>query len=109
MIRHINLSPSEDGPNRTDGNCGPPLRIAYLTMSDASDRTAWSGSQYYMAQALERYCGEVRRIGPLQPLSVKTGKWVRRGVRLLTGRRYMHMYTTSFSRTLGEMAEKRLL
>jgi glycosyltransferase involved in cell wall biosynthesis len=108
MIRKTDPAQSADGPRMTAGNCQGRLRIAYVTMDDPNDRRSWSGTRYYMAQALDKHCGDVRRIGPLQPFSVKTGKWVRRGVRLLTGKRYMHMYTTFFSKALGGMAEKSL-
>jgi glycosyltransferase involved in cell wall biosynthesis len=41
------------------------LRIAYVTLSDPTDRRAWSGTDFAIARALERHCGEVIAIGPL--------------------------------------------
>jgi len=84
------------------------LRIAYLSMDDINDRSSWSGTRYYMAQALEKYCGDVVPIGPLQPFSLKVGHAFQRGVRLLTGKRYMHFQTISLSKKLGKMVEKRM-
>lgn len=84
------------------------VRIAYLTITDPDDRTSWSGTHFSMAQALEKHCGEVVRVGPLQPLSLKVGYATQKAVRLLTGKRYLPAYTASFSRTLGGMVQQRL-
>lgn len=42
------------------------LKIAYITSKDPSDRRAWSGTHYFMAQALEKHCGDVSYVGPLR-------------------------------------------
>jgi glycosyltransferase involved in cell wall biosynthesis len=84
------------------------LRIAFLTMRDANDRRSWSGTPYFMAQALEKHCGDVLRIGPLQPFSVRVGKLMQKGIRSLTGMTYLYTHTTSLSKNLGKMAGKRL-
>jgi len=106
MLTQTNIAPVVPTPKHAEQRLGRRLRVAYLTMNDSHDRTAWSGSQFYMAQALEKHF-DVLRVGPLRPFSMTTGKVLARGVRLLTGRKYMYMYTTSFSRTLGKMVEKR--
>lgn len=92
----------------TSQNSERRLRIAYLTMFDPNDRRSWSGTDYYMAQALERHCGEVFCVGPLQPFTLKVGKVIQWGVRFLTGRRYLHMQTRSLSRRMGQMAQKKM-
>jgi glycosyltransferase involved in cell wall biosynthesis len=107
MIRQPDVAQS-DNPKSADGNRNRRLRIAYVTMDDPNDRRSWSGTRYYMAQALEKHCGDVVRVGPLKPASLSVGNAIRRGVRLITGKRYLHMATTSFSKTLGEMTRKRL-
>ena len=50
------------------------LRIALVSTRDSNDRRSWSGTLYNMGQALERHCGNVLRIGPLEPRSLKIGK-----------------------------------
>jgi len=45
-----------------DGN---RLKIAFLTATDARDKKSRSGSLYYMAHALQKYCGDVYYLGPL--------------------------------------------
>jgi glycosyltransferase involved in cell wall biosynthesis len=84
------------------------LRIAYVTVRDSSDRRSWSGTLYNMGQALERHCGDVFRIGPFQPPSMKIGKLVSYGVRVLTGRTYLYTHTLSLSKKMGRMAEKKM-
>jgi len=83
------------------------MRIAYLTAKDPNDRRSWSGTQYYMARALERHCGEVFCVGPLPLFSAKLGKVVSRGLGLM-GITYLYTHTASVSRKLGKMAEKKL-
>lgn len=41
------------------------LKIAFLTATDARDKRSRSGTIYYMAQALQKYCGDVYYLGPL--------------------------------------------
>lgn len=40
-------------------------RIAYITLSDANDRTTWSGTNFYMLQSIRKHLGETKAIGPL--------------------------------------------
>ncbi|HEV2581018.1 MAG TPA: glycosyltransferase family 4 protein [Ktedonobacteraceae bacterium] len=41
------------------------LQIAYLTAEDPQSKYAWSGTTYYMAQALQKHCGDVHYLGPI--------------------------------------------
>lgn len=47
------------------GIMGKPLKIAFLTATDARDKSSRSGTLYYMAKALEKHCGDVYYLGPL--------------------------------------------
>lgn len=44
---------------------GKPLKIAFLTATDARNKRARSGTIYYMAEALQKHCGDVYYLGPL--------------------------------------------
>ncbi|MGH9765502.1 MAG: glycosyltransferase, partial [Blastocatellia bacterium] len=88
-------------------NLGRRLRIAYLTINDPTDRRSWSGTDYCMARALEKHCGELFLMGPLQPLSQMAGKSIRRVFNLL-GRTYLPAHTMSASKILGRMADRKL-
>jgi glycosyltransferase involved in cell wall biosynthesis len=68
-----------------------PLKIAYLTMSeDPLDRRAWSGLIYYIAQSLQRHCGEVAFLSPVCPCWMEDHiAWLIRGAsRILLKRKY---------------------
>lgn len=41
------------------------LKIAYLTSENPKDKRSWSGITYYMAQALEKHCGDVDYLEPI--------------------------------------------
>ncbi len=41
------------------------MEIAFLTSLDPQNKRSWSGIHYYMAQALQKHCGEVSYIGPM--------------------------------------------
>lgn len=45
---------------------GKPLKIAFLTETDAKDKRSRSGTIYYMAEALQKHCGDVYYLGPLK-------------------------------------------
>lgn len=83
------------------------MRIAYLTANDPNDKRSWSGTQYYMARALQKHCGEVFCVGPLPLVSAKIAKMASRALRLV-GVTYLYTHTTSMSKKLGKMAEKRM-
>jgi len=61
-----------------------------------------------MGQALERHCGEVLRIGPLEPRSMKVGKVISGAIRRFTNRNYLYTNTTSAAKKVSKMAEKKL-
>ena len=41
------------------------LKIAFLTATNARDKKSRSGTLYYMGQALQKHCGDVYYLGPL--------------------------------------------
>ncbi len=64
------------------------LNIALVTAADPKDRRSWSGSIFFMGQALQRHVGAVDYLGPMlipfQRLKTKWAHWTHR----LLGRRY---------------------
>jgi glycosyltransferase involved in cell wall biosynthesis len=83
-------------------------RIGYLTSNDPLDRRSWSGTQYYIAQALQKHCGDVFPIGPIKPRSVILKQAVQKGLRLLAGRNYLYTHTISLSKQMARIAEKKM-
>jgi len=82
------------------------LNIAYLTVNDPRDRRSWSGTEFSMAQAIERHCGTVHYIGPIRLKSILFAKVLHRLLKKLTGKTYL--YTESISRRLGRVARRRI-
>lgn len=83
------------------------LRIAYLTVNDPTDRRSWSGTQYYMAQALQRHCGDVTALGPIRPASMFLRKVLRRALKIV-GKRYLFTHSVAFANATARIAEHRL-
>jgi|SRR5579863_8985272 len=59
------------------------LKIAYLTAEDPESKRSWSGSTYYMAQALQKHCGEVHYLGPIKTVERRIGSIMNKSASLL--------------------------
>jgi glycosyltransferase involved in cell wall biosynthesis len=84
------------------------FKIAYLSVSDPADRKSWSGIHYYMARALQRYCGDVTALGPINPASMLPRKALRKILRATMGKEYLFTHTVGFARETARIAEQRL-
>lgn len=60
------------------------LKIAYVTSTNPNDRRAWSGTHYFIAQALQKHCGEVHYIGPLKSRAKFFVKMSSRAIRVVS-------------------------
>ena len=93
-------------------DCAPARRIrpriAYVTSNDPRDRRSWSGTHYYMAQALQRHCGDLVPIGPIKPGSLLLKKVLQKGLKLLTGKTYLYTHTVALSKQLANIVTKRM-
>ena len=83
-------------------------QIAFLTISDARDKRSWSGTLYFMAQAMERLCGDVEYIGPLESRLDWLGKLINRGSLELFGKQYDYTRAPWFAKNLAKQAAKKL-
>jgi glycosyltransferase involved in cell wall biosynthesis len=61
-----------------------------------------------MARALQKHCGDVTFLGPIQPASLILGKLASKALRLSTGKTYLHTHTVSLSKRIARIAEQRL-
>ena len=59
------------------------LKIAYLTVEDPRNKRSWSGSTYYMAQALQKHCGDVHYLGPIRVIENRIGSALNKSIRFL--------------------------
>lgn len=83
-------------------------RIAILSSQDTRSRAAWSGTPYYMAQALQRHCGDVVHLGPARSLVELAGKVRNRASTLLLGRPTPYHHAASLARDYARTFERRL-
>ncbi len=83
-------------------------KIAYLTSNDPRDRRSWSGTHYFMAQALQKHCGDVSLLGPIKPPLVPAAKICDRVLRKATGKRYLYTHSVWLSKHIAKIAERRL-
>lgn len=103
-----NICADEEAGDVNQGRKRARPRIAYLTRNDPQDRKSWSGTQYSMATALQRHCGDVVPIGPINPPLETLRKAVRKSLRRLTGRTYLYTHTVGFSKQIARIAAKKI-
>jgi glycosyltransferase involved in cell wall biosynthesis len=85
------------------------LRIAFLTSLDPKDRRSWSGTIYHIAQALQKHCGDITFIGPIDCSKQKTiGKIRNRVSELLFKKKVMFTHGTLISKHCAKVASQRL-
>ena len=74
-------------------------RIAYVTPLDPANKRSWSGTIYYMAQALERHCGDIVALGPVD-IGQFAGKVYSRVTHAIIGKRYDYSHAIGYARCL---------
>lgn len=63
------------------------LRIAFVSAADPHDRRTWSGSTFFMAEALERHVGVVDYLGPMSIPGQKVKEKLARLTYRISGKR----------------------
>ncbi len=85
------------------------FNIALLTSLDAQDRRSWSGTHYYLAQSLQKYCGEVSYIGPLSASTeMLIGRITHKIVRLFLHKNFAFRHTYAVSKRYAKSIKKKL-
>lgn len=85
------------------------LRIALLTSLDPRDRRSWSGTIYHIARTLQKYCGEVTYIGPIDCAKQKTiGKIRNRLAELFLKKKIMFTHGILIAKHCAKVAAQRL-
>ena len=90
--------------NSEDGH----MRIGLVTASDARSRESWSGTHYYMAQALQKHCGELFYLGPIQTIVKSAVGDVARILQLLSRKRYWHPRSIVVAMRYARILEQRI-
>ena len=85
------------------------LRIALITALDVFDRRSWSGTFYYMTRSLQKHCGDVTVIGPMDAShEMFIGMLLDKGVKLLLKKSFAFRHTFSVSKRYAQIASRRL-
>ena len=84
------------------------LKIAYVTASDPHDKRSWSGSIFYIAQSLQRHCGDVYYLGPLNPLTELIPKAMHRLFKITLKKNYSPIHSKILSRAYARIIQKKL-
>ena len=84
------------------------MNIAFLTAQDPLDRRSWSGTYYYMATALAKYCGKVTPLGPVNLHQIFLGKVLNKASRLLFNSAYNYSHNLSLARKYARIFQKKL-
>ena len=100
------LSPTGPQPRSRSGS---RPRLAFLTAADPRDQRAWSSAYFCMAQALQRQCGEISLLGPVQVrILTIIGKAFNLASRRVLGRGCAYFHTIAISRAYGRAFSKKL-
>jgi len=84
------------------------VRIGLVTASDSRSRESWSGTHYYMAQALQKHCGEVSYLGPIRTIVKSGAGGVGKGLELLFRKRYWHARSIVVAMRYARILEHRI-
>lgn len=88
-------------------------KIAFLTSADPQNRRSWSGIYYYMAQAIQKYCGDVTYLGPvniqLPKLKTKFLKKTEKISQKLFKKRYNYKHSIWVSQEYSKVFRNKLL
>src|SRR5581483_10679317 len=84
------------------------IKIAFLTSFDPLDRRSWSGTVYYLAQALEKHCGEVSYIGPMKIREKMIGKIINKCSRLFLKKGFEYNASFLVAKKYAKIAAQRL-
>jgi glycosyltransferase involved in cell wall biosynthesis len=85
------------------------LNIALVTASDPLDRRSWSGIYYFITQALQKHCGDVTCIGPMDASrAMWGGMLLHSSAKLLCNKNFAYRYSPTVSKTYAHIAAEKL-
>lgn len=86
------------------------MKIAYFTHTNPNDKKAWSGTHFYIKEALAKQGVCVREFGPLKNTRLTYYKLFRKALQSLVGRRiseyHMSAVTASFAKSVDQVLSR---
>ncbi len=84
-------------------------RIAFLTALTLQDRrSSWRITNGYMMAALQKYCGDVVDIGPIDIPELPVGKVINKATKLLLKKGYMYYHSFYFAKRYAKLLAKKM-
>lgn len=85
------------------------LKIAYVTIYDASDVNNWSGTGHYIAKTVEKYLGDITYIGNLKPKKFFIHYLKRAFNKIFNGKSYDPLRSELTGRAYSQLVQKQLV
>lgn len=85
------------------------LKIAYVTAADPLDKNSWSGTHYYIVQALRKYCGEVVLLGPIKDRYELFVKAINKISQLVLKKKFKYTHRIQLSKTYAKVIKQKLI
>ncbi|HYK87096.1 MAG TPA: glycosyltransferase family 4 protein [Ktedonobacteraceae bacterium] len=85
------------------------LKIAFLTALTLQDtRSSWRITNRYMAHVLEKYCGDITYIDPIDIRELFIGKLINKGSQMLFKKGFMYYHSVYIARKFARLLAQRL-
>ncbi len=84
------------------------IKIAFLTATNARDKKVRSGTLYYMGQALQKHCGDVYYLGPLNTKMEKLARWFNNVSIKLFKKNYSYEHSILLSKSYARIVKRKL-
>jgi len=86
------------------------LKIAFLTALTLQDkRSSWRITNRYMAHVLEKYCGDITYIDPIDIKELYIGKLLNKGSQLLFKKGFMYYHSIYIAKRYAKILEQKLV
>src|SRR5438105_14498919 len=85
------------------------LKLAFLNTLILQDkRTSWKITNEYIAQALQKHCGDITYIEPIQLRELLLGKIINKSAQLLLKKSFMYYHSFLIAKRYGKIMARKL-
>lgn len=85
------------------------LKIAFLNTLILQDkRTSWKITNEYIAQALQKHCGDISYIDPIQLRELLLGKIINKSTQLLLKKSFLYYHSFLIAKSYGKIMSQKL-
>jgi glycosyltransferase involved in cell wall biosynthesis len=84
------------------------MKIGFCTWFNINDKNAWSGTQYPMLKALEKYCGEIIPLVPEHNKFFILGKILNKLTKIFLGQRFHYFHASFVTKEFAKSIHKQI-